>query len=217
MTALAAGVYPEQVGDSCGQFFSTALYAAKPELKPDARVLEIGCCEYNWLSLATTVWPDMTFTGIDWRRFKKAERATVIQGDVLTHPFEPASFDWIVSISALEHIGLGHYANDPKDADGDVKTLAKCWDWLAPGGWLYFDVPYNPAKYEVCGTSHRVYDDAAIRTRLHQGRGWRESWRGVVDKHQTRALVNRPGPLAGGESFYYIGFWWQKPGDVTHG
>jgi SAM-dependent methyltransferase len=211
-TATVASAWPATVGDSCGQFFGTALRACDPPLRPDARVLEIGCCEYDWLRTATDLWPEMTFTGIDWRRYKRAIRGTVIQGDVMVHPFEPASCDWIVSISALEHVGLGHYQQDPKATDGDMVALRNCYDWLAPGGWLYFDVPYNPARYEVVGTSHRIYDDAAIVDRLVQGRPWRQAWSGVVAKDATSRLIRTPPPLAGGESFYYIGFWWQKPG-----
>jgi hypothetical protein len=211
MTAISTA-WPEKVSDSCGQFFGTALRAAHPDIRPDARVLEIGCCEYDWLKQATTVWPEMTFTGIDWRHYKRPGRATVIRGDVMTQVFEPASFDWIVSISAIEHIGLGHYGHDPTAEDGDAVTIAKCWDWLSPGGWLSFDVPYNPGRYQVVGTSHRIYDNAAIAARLHQGRPWIERWRGVVKRGHESVLVTDPQPTAGGEDFYFIGFCWQKPG-----
>jgi SAM-dependent methyltransferase len=153
----------------------------------------------------------MTFTGLDWRKYKRQVRATVLQGDVMVQAFAPDSFDWIVSISALEHVGLGHYAGDPKHADGDVIALAKCWEWLSPGGWLYFDVPYNPARYQVVGSSHRIYDAAAIAARLHQGRAWIEGWRGAVKRGRESTLVAEPQPTHGGEDFYYIGFWWQKP------
>lgn len=210
-----ATAWPATVHDSCGQFFGTSLRACDPPIRPDARVLEIGCCEYDWLSAATVAWPEMTFTGIDWRRYTRQTRATVVQGDVRVHPFtEP--FDWIVSISAIEHIGLGHYAKDPVDPNGDTATLERCWQWLAPGGWLYFDVPYNPSGYEVVGTSHRIYDDAAIVDRLLHGRPWRLAWSGVAGIHDTHQLI-APRPRSGGQEFDYIGFWWQKPGDVAHG
>lgn len=214
VTAVAGVVeaWPDTVRDSCAQFFGTTLRAAQPALMPAARVLEIGCCEYDFLKQAEGVWPEMTFTGIDWRHYKRPGRASVIQGDVMAHAFAPDSFDWIVSISALEHVGLGHYNRDPQAEDGDVRALAKCWEWLAPGGWLYFDVPYNPARYEVVGSSHRIYDDAAITARLHQGRAWREHWRGAAKRGAESTLVRDPQPTRGGEDFYYIGFWWQKPG-----
>lgn len=203
--------WPAKVGDSCGQFFGTCLRAAAPALRPDARVLEIGCCEYDWLKTATTVWPEMRFTGIDWRHYKRASAASVIQGDVMVRDFAPAAFDWIVSISAIEHVGLGHYAKDPAREDGDSVTLRRAWGWLAPGGWLAFDVPYNPVAYQVVGTSHRIYDDAAIEARLAQGLPWVRHWSGVAGKGDTHQLI-APRPKQGGEDFDYIGFWWQKPG-----
>lgn len=210
-TPSVVGAWPAKVGDSCGQFFGTALRAAQPAIAPTASVLEIGCCEYDWLTPATALWPSMTFTGIDWRHYKRQPRARVIQGDVLAYTFPRASFDWIVSISAIEHIGLGHYQKDPVDADGDAKTLARCWDWLTPGGWLYFDVPYNPGRYQVVGTSHRIYDAAAIESRLRQGRPWREHWGGIVHKGAESTLLSVTPATRGGEDFYYIGLWWQKP------
>jgi hypothetical protein len=201
--------WPAVVKDSCGQFFGTALRAANPPLPKTARVLEIGCAEYDWLTTATESWSEMTFTGIDWRAYKKTPpRTTIIKGDVLTHAFEKRSFDWVCLISSLEHIGLGHYDLDPADPDGDTKTINRIWKWLVPGGWLYFDVPYNH-RYEVVKTSHRIYDDAAVESRLRQGR-WRGHWRGVVGKGETSRLLTKTPPLGGGEAFYYLGCWWQK-------
>ena len=198
-------------GDACAQFFSAALAVADPPVPLDARVLEIGCCEFDWLTPASATWPLMTFTGIDWRARKHAPpRTTVIKGDVITHHFAAESFEWIVSISAMEHIGLGHYDKDPKDPDGDVKAFDHCWRWLKPGGWFYFDVPWN-ATYEVVGTSHRVYDDAAIVSRCQQGHPWREHWRGFAHSGQSSRLVMNPPATKGGHSFHYIGLWWQKP------
>lgn len=207
-----AAAWPEKTQDSCADFFGTALRAAQPPIPANARVLEIGCAEYDWLTPAAKAWPEMAFTGIDWRTRKKAEHAVVIQGDVRTQTFAPATFDWIVSISAIEHIGLGHYGHDPLDTDGDRVTLAKCWDWLVPGGWLYFDVPYNPGRYQVVGTSHRIYDQVTCDTRLRQGRAWHERWSGIVENGDTRTLLSVTPQKRGGEDFYYIGFWWQKPG-----
>jgi SAM-dependent methyltransferase len=208
--------WPAKVGDSCGQFFGTCLHAFSPELPANANVLEIGCCEYDWLDQATKTWPEMSFTGIDWRTYKRASRAVVIKGDVMTQPFPAESFDWIVSISAIEHVGLGHYSRDPVDPDGDSIAIRRAFDWLKPGGWLSFDVPYNPTAYQVVGTSHRIYDDAAVESRLVQGLPWRLAWSGVAGTGDTHQLI-APRPKKGGEDFDYIGFWWQKPEGVRHG
>ncbi len=210
-----AAAWPLTTGDSCADFFGTCLRACNPDIPADARVLEIGCAEYDWLSAAAKAWPEMTLTGIDVRaRKQKGEpnpRVTAIAGDVLTHDFPAESFDWIVSISAIEHVGLGHYG-DPKDPDGDTKAVARAWRWLKPGCWMFFDVPWNTGEdaYQVCGTSHRVYDDAALEDRL-----LRLTQGVIVDHiaHKARVtdLLTNPPRLKGGEDFYYCGLWLRKP------
>ena len=205
--------WPADVRDTCGNVFGQSLRAAQPALKADARVYEIGCAEFDWLTHATTAWPDMMFTGIDWRACKpKPEQARVtrIKGDVLAQVYPPASFDWIVGVSSIEHIGLGHYKQDPKAEDGDVAVMCKAYEWLAPGGWMYLDVPWMPGQgvYHVHGTSHRVYDTEAIYERLNSGGGWISRWEGVYSLRGE--LVTDPVRVKGGESFYYRAFWLQK-------
>jgi len=203
--------WPENCGDTCGHVFGQALRAAAPALKADARVLEIGCAEFDWLSRAAEAWPAMTFTGIDWRQPKGPvlPNVTRIKGDVMAQEFAPESFDWIVGVSSIEHIGLGHYQQDPKNEDGDSITMENAAHWLAPGGWLYLDVPWVPGKqkYHVHGTSHRVYDDEAIDNRLVVG-GLTIRWLSLYGKngHVVTEIHN----LKGGESFYYRALWLQK-------
>jgi SAM-dependent methyltransferase len=169
VTGTIADAWPQDCGDVCGNVFGESLRAMRPPIKPDANVLEIGCAEFDWLSLAGKAWPEMVFTGIDWRaRNDFVNWTTRIHGDVLTEHFEPNSFDWIVAISTIEHIGLGHYQRDPLDTDGDTKAMARAFEWLKPGGWMYLDVPYGD-KYEVRGTKCRVYDWPAILKRLMTG------------------------------------------------
>ena len=128
--------------------------------------------------------PDLQITGIDWRA--EARPAPTIHGDVLTHDFSPDSFDAIVGISSFEHIGLGHYDNDPKDVDGDRHCLARVARWLKPGGWVYGDVPYSES-YRVHGTEYRAYDDDAVSSRLIQGLTahgrWYTTWQAQFITH----------------------------------
>lgn len=196
--------------DECLKFFGTALRETRPPIAPVGAVLEIGCAEGDWITPAMQAWPGMTFTGIDWRGASR--KCHVIKGDVLTHPFPNASFDLIVSVSAIEHVGLGHYKQDPKDRDGDSKAIQRAYAWLKPGGWLYVDVPYNSGKdaYMVHGTSHRIYDDATIASRLLQGLPWHEHARVYARPKDTNVLTTDLPRLAGGDRFYYVGLWLQK-------
>jgi SAM-dependent methyltransferase len=133
--------------------------AAKP------RVLEIGGFAVSWLNLLYLNVPEIEGTAIDWRGAQPGEGAR-LKGDVLAAQFPPAAFDLIGLVSTLEHIGLGHYADDPVSARGDVRTFAKCAEWLAPGGLLYADLPYDPHGFRMLETKTRIYDDAALAERF---------------------------------------------------
>lgn len=212
MDVDVAATFQYRGGDGCCDFFRASLLASPFSIPEDAHVLEVGCAEFDWLTVALASWPLMTLTGIDWRGSKKVRPGvTVIAGDVMTHDFPLESFDWIVSISALEHVGLGHYNHDPKAEDGDSIALRRMHGWLKPGGVVSFDVPWNPGvAYQVVGTSHRVYDDATVQSRLHQGLGWQQVWTGIAHCKKPQTLVLTAEPQKGGEHFYYRGFQWQK-------
>ena len=155
--------------DECAQFFTQCLKVCPPRIPANATVLEIGCSEFNWMQPAAQAWPEMSFIGVDWREGEDAEDGHIVRkrADIRDATlFASHTFDWIVSISAIEHIGLGHYDHDPIDPDGDVIAIANAFRWLKPGGWLMFDVPYHPRRYEVIGTSHREYNDDALVSRL---------------------------------------------------
>ena len=152
-------------GDGCLELFGKALPFLT--IPPKARILEVGCFEADWLASMALARPDCELVGIDWQPcVNKRNFGTPIQGDVLTYDFEPASFDAVVGISSIEHIGLGHYKQDPLDPDGDRHCMERIVSWLKPGGIVYADVPWQPDRYEVNGTKHRVYHPASVAERL---------------------------------------------------
>lgn len=179
-------------GDLCLNIWADAYASGGFDFPPNARVLEIGCAEADWMTPMLALRPDLKTTGIDWRGCKRP--GTLIRGDVLAVDFAPASFDCVVGISSIEHVGLGHYENDPTYVDGDVSCMARVASWLAPGGWAYLDVPYNAAGYQALGTKCRIYDDAALASRLvpsglHEVRRWYANRGGqVIPRAHPRPL-----------------------------
>ena len=175
----------------------------------DARILEIGCAEADWIGPMKQARPDVIITGIDWRACERPAADNLVQGDVLTtRAFAPESFDAVVLISALEHIGLGHYGRprDPADPNGDRKCMARAREWLRPKGLLYADVPWNPDPgYQVCGTECRIYDDKVLRV---LGYPLHLAFRAWTTEHDTTTLIPRPDRKNG--RFYYCASVWQK-------
>ena len=115
----------------------------------------------------------------------------------------------IVSISAIEHIGLGYYDNDPIHEDGDIITLTNAARWLRPGAWIYFDVPYHPQGF-MAWKSGRGYDDAAILTRLCP-RGGQLTVLGYGDGNRVGWVIPKPErePDAG-RKYDYVALLWTK-------
>lgn len=198
--------------DDCARFYTACLKRTRPPILSGASWLDIGCAEFDWLAEMARLCPDMTVTGIDWRPTHRG-----IQGDVLTYDFPPASFDAIVSISAIEHVGLGHYANqgetvDPVAPDGDSEAITRALTWLKPGGYLFFDVPFAPDGYRVAGTSHREYDEAALYQRLIaeplRRSGVRADVLSFTFGTTTGAVIDQP--RRPGNPFYYVGVWLRR-------
>lgn len=66
----------------------------------------------------------------------------------------PIQFDSIISISSIEHDGLGRYG-DPLNPWGDIQTMQKFKKMLKPGGLLFLAVPVG--KDCLFWNAHRIY------------------------------------------------------------
>lgn len=80
---------------------------------------------------------------------------------------QPKKFDALVSISSIEHDGLGRYG-DPINPNGDLETMRKAKEMLNPGGLLFLAVPVG-SDYLVWNV-HRVYGELRLRELL---KDWR--------------------------------------------
>ena len=65
-----------------------------------------------------------------------------------------------VSISTIEHVGLGHY-EDPVEPEGDKKALKRIGDAIKPGGRIFISVPFSTYAKT---TWQRTYDSSSLRT-----------------------------------------------------
>lgn len=173
------------------------VFAALGDLAPGTRVLDVGGAESTVaLSLASLGYR-VTVAEPQGYPFRHPNLA-VHQGPIGTlTPAEP--FDAVVLLSAIEHVGLGHYpgtgpeAGDPDGAD--VAAMGHVAGLLAPGGRLVLTTPYGPA---AVNDVERTYDREGVLRLLD---GWRIHYAAVgrrVDdvtwELEATDLIEPPGP-----------------------
>jgi len=78
----------------------------------------------------------------------------------------PRKFDAAVSVSSIEHDGLGRYG-DPIDPDGDLKAMTAIRNLLRQDGILYLSVPVGPDA--IVWNAHRIYGPRRLPMLLE---GW---------------------------------------------
>jgi SAM-dependent methyltransferase len=97
---------------------------------------------------------------LDLRDYPLAHpRLTSVKEDIRRTELPRDTFDTVVAVSTLEHIGLGFYG-DPVDPDGDRNAAAEIGRVLKPGGRFLLTVPFGRA---ATAPGHRVYDAGRLR------------------------------------------------------
>lgn len=120
---------------------------------PGARILDFGCVGGLFsLHLACLGY---AVTGLDFRTYPfRHKNLTFVKGDILSWQPPRDRYDAAVSVSTIEHVGLGAYG-DPRNSDGDKVAIDKLLASIRPGGRLYFTVPAGKPR-EIW--HERVYD-----------------------------------------------------------
>ncbi len=116
-------------------------------------ILDFGCAE----SLLTLQLANSGYevTGIDLRPYPfDHPNLRMIQGDIRSAGIPAESFDVVVSISTLEHVGLDAYGGSIFE-DGDLALIELLYRSLRPGGRLLLTVPYGRGSLP----GSRVYDE----------------------------------------------------------
>ncbi|HEY3067716.1 MAG TPA: methyltransferase domain-containing protein [Methylomirabilota bacterium] len=127
-----------------GQF---ARAAAALEIKPQHRVLDVGCGAGHFLRWLGAEQPDAQLHGVDLspnsvrRAQRVVPRADIRAGDAEALPYEDASFDRVVCN------GAAHHFPDTRRAFGEM------WRVLSPGGRL---VMYEPTSTSATRTMRRL-------------------------------------------------------------
>lgn len=154
-----AWAYPH--GDPSILQFDRAVRAWGLDLPPGARVLELGCAETDFSTWLLKADPSIHLVGVDVNDAPDF-RGEFIKGAAEAQTFARNGFEAVILLGSLEHFGLGFYG-DPVGLDADMATMERIAEWLVPGGWCYYDVPWTPYQAYVTENRHfRVYDDATL-------------------------------------------------------
>lgn len=163
-------------------------------------ILEIGAAETNFHELCKG--HGLDYTGLDVRPTDWSITDCV-------NRWEPdRRFDWIVALGTVEHIGLGYYT-DPKHPDGDIECVRRMARWLKPGGFAWFDVPFNPAASVQENRHFRIYDHRAIDVRLSPPE-LVELGRMYCNNGPKPGFETYAEPMEAGNPFHFVSRWLVK-------
>lgn len=129
-------------------------------IRPDERrVLDFG--GYESLLPLTLSALGHEVTVLDQRAYPfKGPGLDTVTADLFgQHPLPAESFDVVISISTIEHLGLGRY-QDVQVADGDRIGVERLWRLVRPGGRLLATVP---AGRPTVQRGYRTYDEARLQ------------------------------------------------------
>lgn len=131
------------------------------------KILDVGCTGSLFIyELAVRGYEAY---GIDTRRYseKLPSRIRFIRADVTSSPFPANSFDCIILISVVEHIGLGGY-KDPIHDDGDFKAMKEFKRILQPEGILFISTVVGNKHIITPNGNQRIYDEKRFHKLLEE-------------------------------------------------
>jgi len=120
------------------------------------RVLDVGCSTSDYLG---DLAPCRRVYGLDPDGPQPIQNVGVVKGTVVAPPFPSGSFDLILCVSTVEHIGLPIYGQR-EFPHGDLLAMRHMRRLLAPGGRLLLTLPFGRAQVNPW---FRVYDRRGLR------------------------------------------------------
>jgi len=122
------------------------------------KILDVGTAEsllsYELASLNYSV------TAIDIRPITLSHpNLKFVKSDICKPVFPPASFDCVIALSTLEHIGLGWYGDETGE-NLDCEAVKQIHLLLKSGGSFILTVPYGK---KALTPLHRIYDQESLQ------------------------------------------------------
>lgn len=122
-----------------------------------SRILDVGCSE-SLLSLELAS-NGFLVTGVDIRPNPLGHpNFEFIQADICNSKLKSESYDAVIALSTIEHIGLGWYG-DPVADSLDYSVLKEIYRLLKPAGRLLLTVPFGQRAVTPL---HRIYDRVSL-------------------------------------------------------
>jgi len=162
---------------------------ALEELKANAgrRILEVGNVLSHYVPCDHVV--------VD--KYEQSDRCLNV--DIMDF-YPPHRFDYILSISTVEHIGWNEHEQEPDKA---VRALLHMKSLLAPGGRMLVTVPWgeNPALDRHLRSAECMFDELRYMKRVSSRNTWVQADAGVLEQ----ACYGRPYPFANALVLGYLG------------
>ncbi len=155
-----------------GKDMDAALFTMAYDEPCPSRVLVVGAHDEPTANMLADMGNDVT--GVDMRGYDnklmsacnyRFHRGDFCDPELFRHSLE--DFDVFVSLSTIEHFGMGAYREGPISIYYDVLAMRKAWELLKYGGKAYITVPTGSQFMEVW-PHWRIYDLHSLRDRLIQ-------------------------------------------------
>jgi 2-polyprenyl-3-methyl-5-hydroxy-6-metoxy-1,4-benzoquinol methylase len=140
------------------------VYRALADVEPGSSILDVGAAEstlaFSLASLGYEV------TALDLHPYPLPHpRLKSVEADILTWESDE-TYDAVLCVSTLEHIGLGAYGEDPDEQNSsDGQALERMRTRIRPGGVLVLTVPFGAASGDM---TQRSYDQAELERLLER-------------------------------------------------